>query len=347
MRRSRQTRAHARRGMVLERRSIYGRTVPDLFRRRRRPDEAGAAPRPARRDRVGGRAPGRPASVSWSRSWGLSQPTVSKHLKTLREFRMVDGARAGGSTASTGWSPPASSRSAEWLGPFVKPAVAAGQPVQEEVEAVADATSAHPLAPKARGAAVRLGATAASLVGPHPQVGLGPPLRRRLDCRGSSAHRVGLFGSVLRSTARRKEFTWVRSSRSAASGWRRREAPQAAAQDAPPAPQQEVAARRRGGASLRHDRGGGPLPGARRAGPQSLALRADARRVQCDSPPALRLRVLREGTVRVDRDRGADGRQQRQIVHRVAVGEAVRPGRSRGRASARSPRRPSPRRGIV
>ncbi|MFD1721240.1 ArsR/SmtB family transcription factor [Amnibacterium endophyticum] len=94
---------------------------------------------------------------------GLSQPTVSKHLKTLREFRVVT-VREQGQHRFYRLEPAGLQPIAEWLGPFVKPAVAAAQPVPEPVEAVAELSPA-PLAPRARVAAVRLGATAASLVG--------------------------------------------------------------------------------------------------------------------------------------------------------------------------------------
>lgn len=93
---------------------------------------------------------------------GLSQPTVSKHLKTLREFRVV-AVREQGQHRFYRLEPQGLQPVAEWLGPFVRPAP--GQPVTDEVEAVAELSPAVPLAPKARGAAVRIGATAASLVG--------------------------------------------------------------------------------------------------------------------------------------------------------------------------------------
>lgn len=94
---------------------------------------------------------------------GLSQPTVSKHLKTLREFRVVS-VREQGQHRFYRLEPSGLQPVAEWLGPFVRP-IAAAQPVPDEVEVVADLSPAVPLAPKARGAAVRIGATAASLVG--------------------------------------------------------------------------------------------------------------------------------------------------------------------------------------
>ena len=149
--------------MVLGAGRIYGRSVPDLFdvvadptRRellRALLDEA------ERADGTGEASVGQLVA-----RLGLSQPTVSKHLKTLREFRMV-AVREQGQHRFYRLEPAGLEPIAEWLGPFVKPAVDAGQPVPEEVEAVAGATPPVQLAPKARGAAVRLGATAASLVG--------------------------------------------------------------------------------------------------------------------------------------------------------------------------------------
>lgn len=149
--------------MVLEPRSIYGRTVPDLF---------DVVADPTRRELLralldeteSADGPGEASVGQLVAKLGLSQPTVSKHLKTLREFRMV-AVREQGQHRFYRLEPAGLEPIAEWLGPFVKVAAAADQPVTEQVEAVADAAPAHPLAPKARGAAVRLGATAASLVG--------------------------------------------------------------------------------------------------------------------------------------------------------------------------------------
>ena len=94
---------------------------------------------------------------------GLSQPTVSKHLKTLREFQVVT-VREQGQHRFYRLAPEGLEPIAEWLGPFLKPVVAADQPVADEVAAVADAASDRPLAPRARGVAVRLGAAAAGVV---------------------------------------------------------------------------------------------------------------------------------------------------------------------------------------
>jgi DNA-binding transcriptional ArsR family regulator len=94
---------------------------------------------------------------------GLSQPTVSKHLKTLREFRVVS-VREQGQHRFYRLEPSSLEPIAEWVGAFVKPAVAAGEPVSEEVAEVAAMAPAQPLAPAARTAAVRLGSTAAAIV---------------------------------------------------------------------------------------------------------------------------------------------------------------------------------------
>jgi ArsR family transcriptional regulator, arsenate/arsenite/antimonite-responsive transcriptional repressor len=94
---------------------------------------------------------------------GLSQPTVSKHLKTLREFQVVT-VREQGQHRYYRLEPSSLEPIAEWVGAFVKPAVAAAEPVQEAVAIVAALAPEHPLPPRARGAAVRIGSTAASIV---------------------------------------------------------------------------------------------------------------------------------------------------------------------------------------
>lgn len=140
----------------------YGRAVADLF---------DVVADPTRRELLRAlldeaEAPDGPGEASVGQlvaKLGLSQPTVSKHLKTLREFRVV-AVREQGQHRFYRLEPAGLQPVAEWLGPFVKPAVAAAQPVPEPVETVAELSPA-PLAPRARGAAVRLGATAASLVG--------------------------------------------------------------------------------------------------------------------------------------------------------------------------------------
>jgi ArsR family transcriptional regulator, arsenate/arsenite/antimonite-responsive transcriptional repressor len=92
---------------------------------------------------------------------GLSQPTVSKHLKTLREFRVVT-VREQGQHRFYRLEPSSLEPIAEWVGAFVKPVVASAEPVSDEVAEVA--AMAQPLAPVARTAAVRIGSTAAAIV---------------------------------------------------------------------------------------------------------------------------------------------------------------------------------------
>ncbi len=94
---------------------------------------------------------------------GLSQPTVSKHLKTLREFQVVS-VREQGQHRYYRLEPTSLEPVAEWLGAFLKPAVAADEPLSEEAAQVSRLAPDHPLTPRARGAAVRLGSTAASIV---------------------------------------------------------------------------------------------------------------------------------------------------------------------------------------
>ena len=94
----------------------------------------------------------------------LSQPTVSKHLKTLREFSIVS-VREQGQHRYYRLEPSRLEPIAEWLGAFVKPVVAAAEPTSPETVAVAAASPTHPLSPRARAAAVRLGAGAAVIAG--------------------------------------------------------------------------------------------------------------------------------------------------------------------------------------
>ncbi len=94
----------------------------------------------------------------------LSQPTVSKHLKTLREFSIVS-VREQGQHRYYRLEPAQLAPIAEWLGAFVKPVVAAAEPVAAETAVVAAATPERPLPPRLRDAAVRLGAQAASVTG--------------------------------------------------------------------------------------------------------------------------------------------------------------------------------------
>ena len=95
---------------------------------------------------------------------GLAQSTVSKHLKTLREFQIVT-VREQGQHRYYRLEPASLEPVAEWVGAFLRPAVAASEPVSDEVADVAAMAPAHPLPPRARGAAVRLGSAAASVVG--------------------------------------------------------------------------------------------------------------------------------------------------------------------------------------
>jgi ArsR family transcriptional regulator len=94
---------------------------------------------------------------------GLSQPTVSKHLKTLREFRVVT-VREQGQHRYYRLEPTSLEPLAEWLGAFLKPAVVDPGPLSDEAVQVSRLAPDHPLTPRARGAAVRLGSTAASIV---------------------------------------------------------------------------------------------------------------------------------------------------------------------------------------
>ena len=94
---------------------------------------------------------------------GLSQPTVSKHLKTLREFQVVS-VREQGQHRYYRLESASLEPVAQWLGAFLKPVVAAGS-VPDGLDEVVRLAPAHPLTPRARTAAVRLGSTAATIVG--------------------------------------------------------------------------------------------------------------------------------------------------------------------------------------
>lgn len=95
---------------------------------------------------------------------GLSQPTVSKHLKTLREFQVVS-VREQGQHRYYRLEPASLAPVAEWLASFIKPVVAAAEPVSAEAQEVVRLAPVYPLTPRARDAAVRIGATAAAVVG--------------------------------------------------------------------------------------------------------------------------------------------------------------------------------------
>ena len=94
----------------------------------------------------------------------LSQPTVSKHLKTLREFSIVS-VREQGQHRYYRLEPAQLEPIAEWLGAFVKPVVAAAEPVAAETMAVAAATPDASALPRMRATAVRLGAATAGVAG--------------------------------------------------------------------------------------------------------------------------------------------------------------------------------------
>ena len=94
---------------------------------------------------------------------GLSQPTVSKHLKTLREFQVVT-VREQGQHRYYRLEPASLEPVAEWLGAFLKPAVVDAEGLPDDAAEVSRLEPDHPMTPRARGAAVRLGATAASIV---------------------------------------------------------------------------------------------------------------------------------------------------------------------------------------
>lgn len=97
---------------------------------------------------------------------GLSQPTVSKHLKTLREFQVVS-VREQGQHRYYRLQPERLEPIVDWLGAFVQPVVAEAEPVSDEALAIAQAAP-RPLPARVRGAAVRLGVVAATVVGVIP-----------------------------------------------------------------------------------------------------------------------------------------------------------------------------------
>ncbi len=95
---------------------------------------------------------------------GLSQPTVSKHLKTLREFQVVT-VREQGQHRYYRLEPTSLLPLAEWIGAFTKPAAATAEALSPEAQEVVRLAPARPLHPRARGVAVRIGSTAASIAG--------------------------------------------------------------------------------------------------------------------------------------------------------------------------------------
>src|ERR687885_258661 len=78
----------------------------------------------------------------------LSQPTVSKHLKTLRDFSLVT-VREQGQHRYYKLDPTKLQPVAEWLGAFMKAAVAVDSP-EPEVVAVAEVAPHTPLPPRVR-----------------------------------------------------------------------------------------------------------------------------------------------------------------------------------------------------
>jgi ArsR family transcriptional regulator, arsenate/arsenite/antimonite-responsive transcriptional repressor len=92
----------------------------------------------------------------------LTQPTVSKHLKTLRELSVV-AVREQGQHRFYRLEAAKLEPVAHWLGPFLTKEQA------DEVNApVLAAAPAHPLPPNVRAIAVRIGSTAASVAGLLP-----------------------------------------------------------------------------------------------------------------------------------------------------------------------------------
>lgn len=92
----------------------------------------------------------------------LSQPTVSKHLKTLRDFSLVT-VREQGQHRYYKLDASKLEPLAEWLGAFMKPVVEAEKPLEPKAELVARAAAPVPLAPWVRKLAVRLGAQAGAV----------------------------------------------------------------------------------------------------------------------------------------------------------------------------------------
>jgi DNA-binding transcriptional ArsR family regulator len=94
----------------------------------------------------------------------LSQPTVSKHLKTLRDFSLVS-VREQGQHRYYKLEAERLEPVAEWLGAFMKPVVEAEAPLEPKAELVAHAAAPVPLPPAVRRVAVRLGAQAGAIRG--------------------------------------------------------------------------------------------------------------------------------------------------------------------------------------
>ncbi len=95
----------------------------------------------------------------------LSQPTVSKHLKILRDFAIVS-VREQGQHRYYRLEPQRLAPIAEWLGAFLpspEPSVPHTDPAELAVDAVAQAAPARPLPGSVRAIGVRLGALAATV----------------------------------------------------------------------------------------------------------------------------------------------------------------------------------------
>lgn len=96
----------------------------------------------------------------------LSQPTVSKHLKTLRDFSIV-AVREQGQHRYYRLEPHRLEPIAEWLGAFLPPVAPSEVPgsAEQPVDAVARSAPTRPLPAPIRALGVRLGVLAASVAG--------------------------------------------------------------------------------------------------------------------------------------------------------------------------------------
>lgn len=149
--------------MDLPRASAYRGVVPDLF---------DVIADPTRRELLAAlleeaevRATGGEVSVGvLVAKLGLSQPTVSKHLKTLRELRVVS-VREEGQRRFYRLEPGSLDPVAAWLGAFVRPTASPAPDHPDPVDAVAGAVPGRPLPPRARAVAIRLGGAAAGVAG--------------------------------------------------------------------------------------------------------------------------------------------------------------------------------------
>lgn len=94
----------------------------------------------------------------------LSQPTVSKHLKTLRDFSIVS-VREQGQHRYYRLESQRLAPIAEWLGAFLPPVTATEHTASAEqaIDAVAQAAPARPLPGSVRALGVRVGSLAAAV----------------------------------------------------------------------------------------------------------------------------------------------------------------------------------------